>query len=153
INMAYWFDLRFIRPLTNLRNSYQGFIRGGELAAVHRVHLENHRAPIKDLPAGSGIRLLPPLERTKADTKDKLCYVLLGSVIDFVKPEENTKGIRTLYYAKWADGVPISDVRDLGSLEPMEASEGMSPETFEIMKIDIDEELVNSYQHVEKKKT
>ena len=153
ISVSYWFELRFMRPLAVLQERYEDFIRSGELEAVHQAHLENHRAPIKGLPARSGIGLLPRLDYQGADVEDFLCYVLLGTGIGFVLAEENTKGISTLHYAKRdAEGMSTSDLIDLGSLDPLEASKRMALTTFETIKADIDQELQKSYQHVEKKR-
>ena len=68
-------------------------------------------------------------------------------------PEENARGISTLHYAKRdGDGMALSDLIDLGSLDPADASKRMSLTTYETIKSDIDEELNNSYSHIEKKK-
>jgi hypothetical protein len=154
ISVSYWFEVRFINPLAALQEKYEDFIRSGEVEAVHQTHLENQRAPIKGLPTRSGIGLLPRLDYQGADVEDFLCYVLLGMAVGFVLAEENTRGISTLHYAKRdADGMSTSDLKDLGSLDPLEASKRMPLTTFETIKADLDEELQNSYQHVEKKKS
>jgi hypothetical protein len=153
ISVAYWYELRFMRPLAALKERYEEFIKSGELQAVHQAHLENQRAPIKGMPAQGDINLLPALDYQGADVEDFLCYVLLGSAVSYVLPEENTRGISTLHFARRdGDGMAISDLKDLGSLDPLEASKKMSLETFESIKADIDQELRDSYQHVEKKK-
>ena len=153
ISVSYWFELRFMRPLAILQERYEEFMRSGELEAVHQAHLENHRAPIKGLPAGRGIGLLPRLDYQGADVEDFLCYVLLGMGIGFVLAEENAKGISALCYAKRsANGRAISELIDFGSLDPLDASKRMALTTFETIKKDIDQELQDSYQHVDEKK-
>jgi len=97
--------------------------------------------------------MLPQLDFQGPDIGDFLGYVLLGSAIGYVLPEENVKGISTLHYAQRdADGMSISDLIDLGTLDPLEASKRMPLTTFETIKADLDQVLQNSYQHVEKKK-
>ncbi len=153
ISVCFWFELRFLQPLAALRDKYEDFIKSGEQEAVHQIHLENHRAAIKGLNPGNGIALLPSLDFRGADVEDFLGYVLLGIAMGHVLPEENAKGISTLHYAKRdSDGMAVSELFDLGSLDPLEASKKMQTTTFETIKANLDQELRDSYQHVDKKK-
>ena len=155
VSVGFWFELRFIRPLVALRERYEEFIRSGEADAVHQIHLENHRAEVEGVARGSGIGDLPRLDLPSGEDLVRIIYkyLLLGNAMGYVLPEENAKGSTTLQYAKRdADGMALTGLIDLGTTDIFEASKRIQSSAFGAIKAELDSELANSFQHVDKKK-
>jgi len=154
ISITFWYELRFIAPLIELRKKYEEFVRTDELKNVHLIHLENHRAPIKGLPRGRGINELPSLYAPEYGTDEFQTYLLLGCAIGYVRPEEDAAGIQALHYARRdSDGMALSKQINLRSLDLIKAAQQMTNDEFSTVKADLDQELRKSYQHVDKKKS
>ena len=139
ISVSFFFELRFIQPLVNLRKNYETFLNTirveDEVRGVHLVHVENHRHPIKDRQRPEGIKGLPSLYSEEATNNDYFNYMLLGMAIGWICPEENQDGSSVLQYAKRnAKGRPLGDLIDLGSLDPIEAGKRLPHASFEKIK-------------------
>ena len=155
ISVNFWFELRFMLPMLKLRERYENLLRRNEIESVHQVHLENHRLPIKGLLRRPGIGELPSLYPAEYTDDDFIIYMLLGSVIGYVLPEENARGIKTLQYARRdEDGMAQigSSLVDFDTLDLVVASKRMQMTTFKAMKDDLDQRLKESYHHIDQKK-
>ena len=155
ISVNFWFELRFMLPMLKLRERYENLLRRNEIESVHQVHLENHRLPIKGLLRLPGIGELPSLYPAEYTDDDFIIYMLLGSVIGYVLPEENARGIKTLQYARRdEDGMAQigSSLVDFDTLDLVVASKRMQMTTFKAMKDDLDQRLKESYHHIDQKK-
>lgn len=97
MSVCFWFELRFLRMLKPLQERYEEFIKSGEREAVHQIHLQNHRAPIKGLIPAAGIGLLPQLNNQPPTESDFLVYLLVGKAIAWIISEKNSKGNSTLH--------------------------------------------------------
>ena len=156
ISVSFFFEVRFIQPLVNLRDKYETFLKTikpeDEIRGVHLIHLENHRHPIKDRRRPDGIKGNPSLYPEETTDNDYFNYVLLGMAIGWIVPEENKDGTNVLQYSKRnAKGRPLGDLIDLNSLEPIEAAKQLTRATYMKLKAEIDGELSQSYSRTERK--
>lgn len=155
ISVCFWFELRFLRAIDMLRDSYEAFIKSGEWAAVHQVHLENHRVSIADLPLDQNIRELPRLTRLSGTVAPSLAfkYLLLGKITGFLMLEKNERFQEHLHFAKRdADSMPLTDLHDLGTQNLDVASKRLTWDKFGEIQSILDRELRESYQNPERKK-
>ena len=155
VSVCFWFELRFIKPLTVLRERYEEFLKADIWSGVHQIHLENHRAPIQDRPSGGGLLELPRLNLLSGRVSPSLAfkYLLLGQVLGFIQTETNARGISTLLYARRAsDGFPLGNVLDLATPDVEEASKRLEWGVFEKVQMELDGVLRDSCQEVAKKR-
>lgn len=154
VSVSFWFEIRFVRPLAGLRRHYEDILRSGETQAVHQIHLENHRTAVRGLARGPNILELARLELPAGDEQNEqiFVYLLLSHAIGYLLAEANDRGVRSLHYAQRdPDGMALTDLHDLGTLDFTEASKRLPRNIFEIIRKDIDSELGNNYVHVDKK--
>jgi len=156
ISVRYWFALRFLKPLVELRKRYEAAIRSGEAGSVHQIHLENHRCEVEGVPLGAGYKLLPNLYLldTDATRKKALPTLLLARVMTLIQlAKDPESGVESLYFAERnAAGRALSTPLSLEATNMVDLLEKIMPEQFEVISGKVAELLKSdAWRHADKK--
>lgn len=156
ISVSYWFALRFMKPLTNLRKRYEQATRAKEDEAVHQLHIEGHRCEIEDLAVGRNYALLPNLflPDDAVLRKKALPVLILAETMDVIRLTiDPDTGIESLYFAERnAAGRAVTKPIDLGARNLADLIDKLQPEHLAVINSKVTERLQSDgYRHIDKK--
>jgi hypothetical protein len=152
IAFKYWFALRFMKPLQELRRKYETSLTSAEIKKIHEIHLENHRCEVDGLSFRKGIGQLPSLFLPNI-AKRGFALLILGQIMDLVSLQTHPDtGIKSLYLTeRGPDGVPVTDPVDLSAGTVEKAASRLDERNYAKLRQTISGVLGRNFRHSEKR--